>query len=90
MTEIESPKIEFPCPNYPIKVVGDSVPHFRAFVEGVMAKFDPQFETQHTHVRLSSKGHYLAVNVMVTATGVEQLGKIFVELKANPAVRIVL
>jgi uncharacterized protein len=90
MADVDAPKIEFPCANYPIKVVGDASAHFRDFVLAVMAKHDPSFDPTQAHVRPSRKGNYMAVNVMVTATSPNQLGDIFTELKANPAVRLVL
>lgn len=90
MSELEPPKIEFPCRNYPIKVMGEASSGFRAFVEGVMSKHDEDFDAGTVQVRPSRNGRYESVNVMITATGIEQLNLIFVDLKANPAVRMVL
>lgn len=90
MADIEPPKIEFPCVNYPIKVMGEASVDFRGFVEGVMCKHDPAFDVATVQVRPSRKGRFEAVNVMITATGIEQLNAIFADLKANPAVRMVL
>lgn len=90
MSNVEPPKIEFPCRNYPIKVMGEASSGFRTFVEGVMSKHDADFDAGTVQVRPSRNGRYESVNVMITATGVEQLNQIFVDLKANPAVRMVL
>lgn len=90
MAEMDPPKIEFPCPGYPIKVMGVASTDFRSFVEAVMCRHDPSFDIATVQVRASRKGRYESVNVMITATGIEQLEAIFSDLKANPAVRMVL
>lgn len=89
MTNQEPPKIEFPC-DYPIKVMGEASLDFRGFVTAVMSKHDPSFDEAKVQVKPSRNGRYQAVNVVITATGVEQLSAIFADLKTNPAVRMVL
>ena len=90
MSNVEPPKIEFPCSSYPIKVMGDTTPGFREFVESVMQKHDATFDTSTVKVRPSRNGRFESINVMITATGVDQLEAIFAELKTNAAVRMVL
>lgn len=90
MTDMEPPKIEFPCPDYPIKVMGEASADFRSFVEAVICKHDSSFDITTVQVRDSREGRFQAVNVMITATGIDQLSAIFADLKANPAVRMVL
>lgn len=90
MSDTEEPKIVFPCPDYPIKVMGDAGDAFRPFVEEVMARHDPQFDPSKVRVRPSRNGRFISVNVVIMATGPDQLSVIFAELKQNPAVRMVL
>lgn len=90
MADLEPPKIEFPCPGYPIKVMGDSSSEFRGFVEWVMQKHDPEFDAGSVQVRSSRNGRFESINVVILATGLDQLNAIFTDLKANPAVRMVL
>lgn len=90
MADLEPPKIVFPCADYPIKVMGEASAGFREFVEAVMRRHDPEFDDNNVQVRPSRNGRYESVNVTIMATGVVQLNAIFIELKANPAVRMVL
>jgi putative lipoic acid-binding regulatory protein len=43
----EPPKIEFPCPNYPIKVVGVNSDNFRGFVIKITAQGVDQLKALH-------------------------------------------
>ena len=86
----EPPKIEFPCKNYPIKVMGDASEAFKAFVLDVMDRLSPEFDRERISVRDSSKGRFISVTVYITATGVAQLEEIHQTLRANPATKMVL
>lgn len=90
MSDLPPPKIEFPCPDYTIRVMGEASEHFRAHVVEVFERHSPDFDRQTIKIRASSNGRYESVNVVITATGVEQLQAIFVDLKKHPAVQMVL
>lgn len=90
MNEVQKPKIEFPCPSYPIKVMGDAEPQFQEFVLAVMERHDATFDRGSVQVQESRNGRFISVRVSVTATGTEQLEAIFQDLKTNPLVRMVL
>lgn len=90
MSEQKPPKIEFPCVNYPIKVMGDAGAELHTLVIEVMARHDSDFDSACVLVRDSSKGKFQSVNVCITATGVDQLQCIFEDLKKNPIVKMVL
>lgn len=87
--ELEAPKIEFPC-LYPIKIIGVASTDFQAHaiqvVEMHAGKIDPDL------IELNpSKGHnYVSIRVTIAATGVEQLGNIFEDLKKLPDTKMVL
>ena len=87
--EQEAPRIEFPC-QYPIKVMGMASDGFMAEVVAVIGRHAPGIEDHHVTVRESSKGNYLAVTVMIEATGEDQLSRLFEDLKKTPAVKMVL
>lgn len=96
MTDSEAPKvdaeahkIQFPC-LYPIKVVGTAAEDFRDYVITVMERHAGELLEEHIDVRASSNGRFLSVRVSITATGPEQLQRIFEELKASGRVHIVL
>ncbi|GAB1266974.1 DUF493 domain-containing protein [Aurantivibrio infirmus] len=90
MSEIEAPKIEFPCEDYPIKIMGDAIDDFHSVVVTVVEKHSPNFDQTKITVRDSRNGRYTAVTVYITATGEPQLKSIFEELKTIQAVKMVL
>ncbi|MFM1896674.1 MAG: hypothetical protein RLZZ385_1748 [Pseudomonadota bacterium] len=85
----EAPRIEFPC-DYPIKVMGMASEAFAAEVVAVIERHAPGFDTENVTVRASAKGNYLAVTVVIQASGEAQLRRIFEDLKQSPAVKMVL
>lgn len=88
--QVNPPKIEFPCPRYPIKVVGDAGEDFRELVVEVVQRHAPDLDTTTLVMRESSKGRFVSVQVLITATGVEQLQAIHVDLRATGRVHMVL
>ena len=90
MSEQKPPKIEFPCPNYPVKVMGDAGDELHQLVVEVFSEHVPEFHVGLISVRDSSKGKFQSLSVMITASGTEQLQAIFVDLKKNPIVKMVL
>jgi len=90
MTETEAPKIEFPCEDYPIKVMGDAVDDFHTVVVDIIEKYAPKFDRSKTTIRDSRNSRYQAVTVYITATGEPQLKALFEDLKTFDAVKMVL
>lgn len=89
-TPQEAPRIEFPCEDYPIKVIGDAVEGFRDMVISVMRKFDPTLDIAKVAVRESSNGRFLTVQVHILATSEAQLKEIHEALKETGHVHMVL
>lgn len=90
MTEPEAPKIEFPCADYPIKVMGENTMAYREVVLSVMHKHAAGFDVEKVTVRDSRNGNYQSITVFIEATGKDQLLAIFEDLKKHPATRMVL
>ena len=86
----EAPKIEFPCADYPIKVVGDNADDFIAFVVQTVKGFDPDLDEQKVSVQDSRNGRFRSVRLKMTATGEDQLKSMFEKLKASGRVHMVL
>jgi len=84
------PKIEFPCPDYPIKVLGEAGDTLYLLVMQVMEEHAPGFDRQKTTVKDSGKGRFQSITVYITATGELQLDTIHKALRANPVTKIVL
>ena len=89
MSEMEPPRIEFPC-DYPIKSMGEACEEFRVHVLDVMERHAPGFDRKRVTVRDSRKGTWQSITVIITATGKEQLDAIFEDLKKSTRLRMVL
>ncbi|MGH8354988.1 MAG: DUF493 domain-containing protein [Pseudomonas sp.] len=88
--DIQAPRIEFPCERYPIKVIGDAGEGFADLVIEVLQRHAPDLDASTLVLRDSRNGRYLSVQVLITATGVEQLQAIHVDLRATGRVHMVL
>lgn len=89
-SDVQAPKIEFPCPNYPIKVIGEAGADFADLVIQVIERHAPGLDSSTLVIRDSRNGRFLSVQVLITATGVEQLQAIHVDLRATGRVHMVL
>ncbi len=89
-TDIQAPKIEFPCERYPIKVIGEAGEGFHDLVIEVIQRHAPDFDASSLVARDSRTGRFLSVQVLITATGIEQLQAINSDLRATGRVHMVL
>ena len=90
MAEATPPEIEFPCPDYPIKVIGSVSPEFNEFVLTVTERHAPGFDAERIVVRESNGGKYLSMTIWITATGTDQLSALNTALRQNRLVKMVL
>lgn len=90
MTSQEPPKIEFPCKNYGIKVIGSAHDEFKQIVLNIIHKHDPDFDESTVQDQFSSNGKYHSVRLKIHATGTDQLQAIHKDLKATGRVHMVL
>ncbi|MDI7116002.1 DUF493 domain-containing protein [Klebsiella pneumoniae] len=88
--DVQPPKIEFPCERYPIKVIGDAGEGFSYLVVEIIQRHAPDLDVETLVVRDSSKGRFLSVQVLITATDVDQLQAIHNDLRATGRVHMVL
>ena len=89
MAEQEPPKIEFPC-DYPVKVMGRSVPEFEPAIIEVFERHDPGFDRDRLSRRASREGTFVSVTVYITATGKPQLEALHRDLMATGLVQMVI
>jgi len=87
--EVKAPKIEFPCADYPIKVIGDTGVGFKALVIEILEKH-ATVNHQSLAERQSSNGKYTTIQLHIIATGQDQLYDINSELRATGRVHMVL
>lgn len=84
------PKIEFPCPDYPIKVLGDAGQELHQLVIEVMHRHAPGFDETQISIKDSRNGTYQSLTVWITATGESQLKRIHEELTASACTKMVM
>lgn len=85
----EETLLSFPC-EFPIKVMGRNSETLAAEVLRIVRKHAPDLSADAVTSRISAKGNYLAVTVIVSATSKEQLDNIYLELNAHEAVLMTL
>ncbi len=94
MTEVEvepeAPKIEFPCEDYPVKIIGITDPGFRETVLNILVRHAPGFDATRMEITKSRKGNYESMTVWITATGPEQLSELNSDLQTSALVKMVL
>lgn len=90
MTQQEPPKIEFPCPNYPIKVIGQAGDGFVDLVIEIIQRHAPDLDTSIVTTQPSRNGRFLSVRLKITATGADQLAAIHQDLKDTGKVQMVI
>lgn len=81
--------IEFPC-DYPIKVIAESGDGLLEAVIEIVRKHDPTVAMDKVKQRPSRNGNYRSITVLLWCTGEPQLQRLFEDLKACDAVRMVL
>lgn len=84
------PKIEFPCADYPIKVIGHNTSDFEGYVIQVMLKYDAQLDQSKITFQDSKNGKFRSVRMFMTAESEQQLSDLNDELKASGKVITVL
>ena len=70
--DVKSHKIEFPCADYPIKVIGDTVVNFRDTVIEILKKH-AEVDLSTLAERQSKEGKYTTVQLHIVATSEDQL-----------------
>ncbi|MEM5530760.1 DUF493 family protein [Gammaproteobacteria bacterium AS21] len=84
------PKIEFPCADYPIKVIGHNTLDFQDYVISVMKKYDASFNVAKVTHQDSKNGKFRSVRMFMTAQSEEQLMQLNSEFKASGKVVTVI
>lgn len=90
MSEQQPLKIEFPCPDYPIKVLGEAHDELHTYVIDIMERHAPGFDQERITIAESNKGTFKSITVWITATGVEQLVAINTDLRINKKIKMVM
>lgn len=86
---VDTPKIEFPCPDYPIKVIGDVRPGFQQDVQTCLDELRVSYSAD-VQQRDSRAERFIALTFMITAESEAQLHQLNIALRAVQGVRLVL
>lgn len=90
MSQPDAPKIEFPCVDYPIKVVGVAIDGYDQIMIDIISVHAEVSNDERTRAQESSKGKFRSLTIYITATGPDQLSNIHRDLSAHPNVRMVM
>lgn len=88
-SDTDRPIIEFPCENYPVKVLGDASDDFQTLVLEVFARHAEICAAPAPAVP-SRNGRFVSLTVKIVATGEPQLKRLHEDLKALSWVKLVL
>lgn len=86
----EAPKIEFPCENYPIKVLGEGGDDYQSFVLDIVEVHAPGVDAERIKINHSSNGRFTSITLFITATSPEQLKALHNELIGHDRIKMVL
>lgn len=81
--------LEFPV-DFPLKVMGRRVDGFAQAITDLAVAHVPGFDPSTVELRVSSKGTYLSITLVVRIDSREQLEALYRDLTAHPMVRVVL
>lgn len=81
--------IEYPC-RFPIKVMGESGPHFLPALIAVAREFEPAFDEQYIEIRSSKTGRYTGFTLSIWVESRAQLDALYRALSGHPMVKVVL
>lgn len=89
-TQQSAPKIDFPCADYPIKVIGHNTEDFKQFVIDVMLSYDRGLELNKVTHQDSKNAKFRSVRLFMTAQSESQLIALNDQLKASSRVITVI
>lgn len=90
MSQQEPPKIEFPCPNYMVKVLGVSGEPTRQFVIKTFNQLNIDIDPTAMKITPSGKGTFESLTLFITAESPQQLSDLNEALRKSDLVKIVL
>lgn len=88
--KVDAPKIEFPCPNYPVKVLGEAADDYETFVTEIMRIHAPTFEAEKISINHSRNGRFTSITFFITAESEEQLERMHKDLIQHDRIKMVM
>lgn len=87
--ELPAPLLQFPC-EFPMKVVGQKTDDFAEQIVAIVRKHLPDFNAAEVEMKVSGKGNYMSLGILVDATSQQMLDDLYRDLTAHPLVKFVL
>ncbi len=81
--------LTFPC-RFPMKVIGIRQDGLAEEVVGIIQNYDPTFSAANVDMKISNKGNYLSLTVLVNATSQEMLDNVYRALTSHRNIKFVL
>jgi putative lipoic acid-binding regulatory protein len=86
----EVPKIDFPCANYSLKIVGLKTTDYHAWVMQCVQQLAPDLDPKKVQVVDSRNGTFQSIRLAVTIKSADHLQQIYQTLMASGKVKLVL
>lgn len=86
----EAPKIEFPCADYSMKIVGRKTADYHTWVVACVQQLADGLDPKKVQVVDSRNGNFQSVRLAITAQSAEHLQVIHKTLMASGRVKLVL
>ncbi len=88
--KVEAPKIQYPCADYLIKVLGESAHDYQVFVVDILKVHAPDLDLTRMRMSESSNGRFTSITFYITATSEQQLKDLHQDLIQHKRIRMVL
>jgi|TARA_B110001469_G_C9348911_1_gene184053 putative lipoic acid-binding regulatory protein len=85
-----APKIEFPCTDYSLKIVGRKTVDYHAWVVECVQQLAPDLDPQKVQVVDSRNGAFQSIRLTITAQSADHLQQVYQALMASGKVKLVL
>ena len=89
-TTLDAPKIDFPCENYSLKIVGRKTADYPTWVVQCVQQLAPDLDPQKVQIVDSKNGTFQSIRLAVTAQSADHLQQIHQTLMASGKVKLVL
>lgn len=88
--KVDSAKIEFPCNDYPIKVLGETAEDYQSFVVDIVRIHAPDVDLERMTISESRNGSFTSITFFITAESEAQLKTMHDDLIQHKRIRMVL
>ena len=85
-----APKIDFPCENYSLKIVGRKTADYSTWVVQCVQQLAPDLDPKTVQIVDSKNGTFQSIRIAVTAQSAGHLQQIYQTLMASGKVKLVL